>query len=76
MRTTVVLDSDVATEIERLRRAGMGLSEALNLLARRGMANDSTASTTVKYRHRTSKIGLKVDVTHVGDVLDLIDDDR
>jgi len=76
MRTTVVLDSDVAIEIERLRRAGMGLSEALNLLARRGMANDSAASTTVKYRHRTSKIGLKVDVTHVGDVLDLIDDDR
>lgn len=38
VRTTVVIDSDVASEIERLRREGMGLSEALNLLARRGMA--------------------------------------
>jgi hypothetical protein len=31
---------------------------------------------TVKYQHRTSKIGLKVDVTNVADVLDLLDDDR
>lgn len=76
MRTTVMIDSDVAAEIERLRRAGMGLSEALNLLARRGMAKDSTVAKTVKYQHRTSKIGLKVDVTNVADVLDLIDDDR
>lgn len=76
MRTTVVIDSDVAAEIERLRHAGMGLSEALNLLARRGMTKGRTTSETVKYRHRTSKIGLKVDVTNVTDVLDLLDDDR
>lgn len=75
MRTTVVIDSDVAGEIERLRREGLGLSEALNLLARRGMAKSAT-SKTVKYQHRTSKIGLKVDVTNVADVLDLLDDDR
>lgn len=37
VRTTVVIDSDVAAEIARLRREGMGLSEALNLLARGGM---------------------------------------
>jgi len=76
MRTTVVIDSDVAAEIERLRRAGMGLSEALNLLARRGITNDRTTSETVKYRHRTSKIGLRIDVTNVAGVLDLLDDDR
>ena len=75
MRTTVVIDSDVAGEIERLRREGLGVSEALNLLARRGMANEAT-SKTVKYQHRTSKVGLKVDVTNVADVLDLLDDDR
>lgn len=75
MRTTVVLDSDVAAEIERLRRKGLGLSEALNLLARRGMAREP-ASKRVKYQHRTSRIGLKVDVTNVADVLDLLDDDR
>jgi predicted nucleic acid-binding protein len=59
MRTTVVIDGDVAAEIERLRREGLGVSAALNLLARRGMAKDATA-TTVTYQHRTSKIGLKV----------------
>ncbi|MDA3642032.1 hypothetical protein [Mycobacterium xenopi] len=72
MRTTVVIDSDVAAAIERLRRQGMGVSEALNLLARRGMAKE--AAEKVTYRHRTAKIGLKVDVTNVGDVLDLLDD--
>lgn len=75
MRTTVVIDSDVAGEIERLRRQGMGLSEALNLLARRGMAAEKP-TTTARYRHRTSSIGLKIDVTNVADVLDLLDDDR
>jgi hypothetical protein len=76
MRTTVTIDNDVAAEIERLRRTGMGLSAALNLLARRGMSKDTTAANAVGYQHRTSKIGLKVDVTNVADVLDLIDDDR
>jgi len=75
MRTTVVIDSDVASAIERLRREGMGLSEALNLLARRGMSR-GPSSETVEYKHRTSRIGLKVDVTNIADVLDLLDDDR
>lgn len=75
MRTTVVIDSDVAGEVERLRRAGMGLSEALNLLARRGMARGRSPEATT-YKHRTSPIGLKVDVANVADVLDLLDDDR
>jgi hypothetical protein len=72
MRTTVVIDSDVAAEIERLRREGLGVSEALNLLARRGMAKESAQR--ANYQHRTAKIGLKVDVTNVADVLDLLDD--
>ncbi|WP_262490974.1 CopG family transcriptional regulator [Mycobacterium simiae] len=75
VRTTVVIDSDVASEIERLRREGMGLSEALNLLARRGMTRGAPPKSVV-YKHRTSRIGLKVDVTNVADVLDLLDDDR
>lgn len=75
VRTTVVIDSDVAAEVERLRREGMGISEALNLLARRGIAAQ-TGVPTARYRHRTAHIGLKVDVTNVADVLDLLDDDR
>lgn len=75
VRTTVVIDSDVAAEVERLRREGLGISEALNLLARRGIAAQTGAPGT-PYRHRTARIGLKVDVTNVADVLDLLDDDR
>lgn len=75
MRTTVVIDSDVAAAIEQLRREGLGISEALNLLARRGIAAQ-TAGQVSRYRHRTSRIGLKVDVTNIADVLDLLDDDR
>lgn len=71
----MVIDSDVAVEIERLRRDGMGLSEALNLLARRGITRAAQAK-PVKYEHRTSRIGLKVDVTNIAEVLDLLDDDR
>lgn len=75
VRTTVVIDSDVAAEVERLRREGLGVSEALNLLARRGMAAQASAP-AAPYRHRTARIGLRVDVTSVADVLDLLDDDR
>ncbi|MGV0632993.1 CopG family transcriptional regulator [Mycolicibacillus trivialis] len=74
MRTTVVIDADVAAEIERLRREGLGISEALNLLARRGISAGS--SVRQKYRHRTAPVGLKIDVTDVADVLGLLDDDR
>jgi hypothetical protein len=72
MRTTVVLDSDVAAEIECLRRDGLGISEALNLLARRGMV---TANSAVgRYHHHTSPIGIKVDITNVAEVLDMLDE--
>jgi len=75
VRTTVVIDADVAAEVQRLRREGLGVSEALNLLARRGIAAQAT-TLGARYRHRTARIGLKVDVTNVADVLDLLDDDR
>jgi hypothetical protein len=54
----------------------MGLSQALNLLARRGMTRGPESKTTEKYKHRASRIGLKLDVTNIADVLDLLDDDR
>lgn len=75
VRTTVVIDSDVAAEIERLRRQGLGISEALNLLARRGIAAQASAPGP-RYRHRTAPVGLKVDVSNVAEVLDLLDGDR
>ena len=74
MRTTVTIDDDVAAEIDRLRRAeGIGLSEALNRLVREGIGRPQRAK---PYRHRTARLGLKVDVTNIAEVLDVLDDDR
>lgn len=72
VRTTVTLDDDVEAAIERLRRErGLGLSEALNLLARRGLTIREHRS---PFRQRRVDLGLRVDVTDIGDVLDLLDD--
>jgi hypothetical protein len=71
MRTTVTLAPDVASEVARIRRErGVGLSEALNDLARRGMGVAEPASTFVQTTH---PMGAKVDVANIGDVLDLLD---
>lgn len=73
MRTTLNLDDDVASEAERLKREeGIGLSEAINRLARAGMIRDKRRST---YVNRSAPIGLKVDVSNIGEVLDLLDQD-
>jgi hypothetical protein len=73
MRTTLNLDDDVMAEVERLRRQeGLGLSEAVNRLARAGMARPAREE---RYVHRTVELGLKVDVTDIGTVLDLLDED-
>ena len=71
MRTTVTIDPDIAAELERIRREeGVGLSEALNSLARRAL----TARTPQRpYAPRTVDLGLSIDVSNIGDVLDLLD---
>lgn len=74
MRTTLNLDDDVLAEVERLRREeGLGLSEAVNRLIRAGM---QPTERPTPYEHRSQSIGLKVDVSNIGEVLDLLDDDR
>jgi len=72
MRTTFTLADDVAAEVEKLRRAeGVGISEAVNRLIRRGLARPARHQ---RYVHQATDIGLKVDVTDIGSVLDLLDD--
>jgi hypothetical protein len=74
MRTTITVAPDVAAEMERLRREeGLGASEALNTLARRGMAR---ASRPHRYVHRAHDLGLRVDVADVAAALELIDEDE
>lgn len=72
MRTTFTLDDDVAAAVEKLRREeGLGLSEAVNRLIRAGMVRPERRH---RYEHRSAEIGLKVDVTDIGDVLDVLDE--
>lgn len=72
MRTTFTLDDDVAAEVERLRREeGLGISEAVNRLIRRGLARPEPVT---DYVHRTADVGLRIDVSNIGEVLDLLDD--
>jgi Arc/MetJ family transcription regulator len=70
MRTTIDLDDDVRRAVERLRaERGLGLSEAVNALARAGLKPAAPR----RYVHKSAKIGLKIDVSNVGEVLDLLD---
>lgn len=73
MRTTVDIDDDVRAAAEALRaERGIGLSEAINALARAGAAPRRTEA---RYVHRSTDLGIRVDVTDVGDVLDALDED-
>lgn len=75
MRTTITIADDVYAEMERLReRDGLGPSAALNLLARRGMAQQQTPPTT--YVHCSAPLGLRLDVHDIGAVLELLDDEH
>jgi hypothetical protein len=71
MRTTVRLDPEVAAAADRLRRdRDIGLGEAVNELARAGLARGDK---TTRFRQRTASVGLKIDVTDVADTLELLD---
>ncbi len=70
MRTTVKLTDDVAAAVERLQRSeGIGMSEALNRLARAGMAQKSPRK---RFRQRTARMGaMLIDVTDVAEALEI-----
>jgi Ribbon-helix-helix protein, copG family len=74
MRTTVTLEDDVAAEVRRLsRERGMGVSEALNRLARAGLMAKSDRPL---FRQRTAHLALQVDVTNVAEALEALDGPR
>ncbi len=72
VRTTYRPAPDVAAAIERLRReSGLGVSEAIDVLARRGMS----AKPEPKQPNLPSfHLGARLDITNIGDVLDVLDD--
>ncbi len=73
MRTTYSPSPDVAAEIARLRRElGVGPSEAIDILARRGMT--AAVPKSPAFRQRSRHMSARIDVANVGDVLDVLDD--
>jgi Arc/MetJ family transcription regulator len=72
MRTTISLDEDVAAAVKELRRTeGIGVSEAVNRLVRAGLTRPSRRR---PYRQRSADIGIRVDITDIGVVLELLDE--
>lgn len=68
MRTTVEFDADTAKAIEELRRReGLGVSEAVNELVRRGMLARPEAK---PFRQRTHRLGIRLDVSNVAAALE------
>lgn len=73
MRTTIRLDEDVAAAAERLRRERhIGLSEAVNTLAREGLR--SAHPVRRSFKQRTSELGLRIDVSNIAEALEQLDD--
>ncbi len=70
MRTTVTLTKDVAAAVERLQREeGIGVSEALNRIARAGLA---TRAPRRPFRQRSAKMGpFAIDVANVADTVEV-----
>lgn len=71
VRTTVNLDDDNAAAIERLRSDGaLGLSETVNDLIRAGLRSKRGRR---HFTQRSSKLGLRIDVTNVAEALEELD---
>ena len=69
MRTTIA--DDVRAEIERMRaEQGIGPSEALNTLARKGMMRSSASPITLP---DPVAMGARFDITNIGEVLEILD---
>lgn len=72
MRTTYTPSPDVEAEIKRVRKElGVGMSEAINILARRGMS--VSVEPQRRFTQRTRSMGAKIPVDNVGAVLDQLD---
>jgi hypothetical protein len=71
MRTTVNLSDDVVAAIERLRRErSIGVSDAVNELIRAGLRLKPARK---RFRQRSERIGLRIDVTNVTEALESLE---
>jgi hypothetical protein len=71
MRTTVTLSKDVAAAVRRVQREeGVGVSEAVNRLARRGLTQRQERP---RYVQPTGDLGLRIDISNIQEALDILD---
>ncbi len=71
MRTTIEFDDDTARAIEALRRErGVGVSEAVNELIRRGLLPRPAGP---EFRQRSRTLGIRIDVSNVADALEVLE---
>jgi hypothetical protein len=71
MRTTIDLADDVAAAVEKVRRErGIGLSAAVNELARAGLTKPARSA---PFRQRTYNLGAGLDVSNVADALETLE---
>lgn len=71
MRTTVEFEDDIAQALSRLRHeSGMGVSEAVNFLIRRGLSAPVRAE---RFVQRTQPLGVRIDISNVAEALELIE---
>ncbi|MCY7417881.1 MAG: ribbon-helix-helix protein, CopG family [Chloroflexi bacterium] len=75
MRTTISLDDDVQTAVDRLRRdEGIGMSEAVNRLVRGGLVRATRGrDKPVRFVQQTARLGIRLDVTSIADTLEHLD---
>ncbi len=77
MRTTIEFEEDTARALDRLRdRTGMGVSEAVNHLVRRGLLLEDASPDAPPFVQRTRRLGLRIDVSNVADAIDALEGSR
>jgi Arc/MetJ family transcription regulator len=71
MRTTITLADDVAAAVEKLRRdRGVGRSEAVNELVRRGLKAELDVG---GFRQKVHDLGNGVDFSNVAETIETLD---
>ncbi len=70
MRTTIEFDDDAARAVDQLRREGLGVSEAVNTLIRRGLVAPEPVS---EFQPIRRELGLRIDVSNVADALEVLE---